>query len=80
MPCRLCKLLRCSKQEASQFTEAWERSSEGQRWMEAAADRPKKALAHGSVESAMPRQEVNEKQISPLATISDSDGIKDWSS
>ncbi|CAK0784395.1 hypothetical protein CVIRNUC_007599 [Coccomyxa viridis] len=40
---RLCKLLRCSKQEAWQFMQAWEKSAEGQRWMDAAADRPKKA-------------------------------------
>ena len=80
MLCRLCKLLRCSKQEAWQFMQAWEKSAEGQRWMDAAADRPKKASAGDLMNIATTERKQNETYLPLLATTSDFDLLEETTS
>ena len=68
--CRLPKLLRCSKQEVSEFVRDWETNAERQRSMDATADGPKKASAGGSINVATSGQEKIEPQLPLLATVS----------
>ena len=74
--CRLCKSLRCSKQEAWQFMQSWARSAEGQKWVDAAAGGLKKASAGGSTTVAMTERKKNEIELPLLATASDSDEVE----
>ena len=77
---RLCKLLRCSKQEAWQFMQACEKSAEGQRWMDAAADRPKKASTGEPMNVATTERRQNETYLPLLATTSDFDLLEETTS
>ena len=60
--------------------QAWEKSAEGQRWMDAAADRPKKASAGDPVNVATTEQKQNETCLPLLATTSDFDLLEETTS
>ena len=57
--------------------QAWEKSAEGQRWMDAAANRPKTASASDPMNVATTEQNQNETQLRLLATTSDFDLLEE---